>query len=213
MVELKANKDGEVYNENIRQVHRQMFVMQQALTTDATIRYPQKTGNSWEWHTLDHTQLKDVEWRLVVVDPATWLIREPNGIRITLTDERTSELEEEWEQMRVFMNKPVEDIEYDIHWEDSMPPCSCGKCFPPPVFELPEECAEHASAYYEAHQDEKYAREAKRIEGDMLKHILTRLRSEQHTSIDRGSFTGYGWRVTLAKNNTLRVKPFTESMG
>lgn len=195
-VELKANKDAQVKPENVRQVQRQLYVVELAADAGKQLRLRVRDdAGEWRWRTLDPVQLLEAQWRIVVIDPTTWRIPDPRGVRVLLTEERRAELDAEWETMRTFMRLSPSVMRWNIEYPEKMPPCSCGKCFRPELRELDEECAEHAQLYLEAQQEEVFAVDAKDLERDWL---LARL-VKSLPPTEGGSFAGNGYAVTVSK--------------
>lgn len=213
-VELKANKDAQVRSENVRQVQRQMYVMEAALKDGRALRYPRRGDDGeWGWATVDPAVYAEAQWRILVIDPTTWRIPDPRGVKVTLSDERRAELDVEWETMRRFMSLKKGDMEWAIEWQGKMArlgiECRCGKCFRPPLEELPKEVVEHAALYYEAGQEEATAKQEKEHRRDLIKELLPQLVKHAPDKLDRSgrSLVGGGWKVTLAKDGSIRVRP------
>lgn len=209
LIELKANKDAQVRTENIRQVQRQAWCVERALAAGKPIRVRTRdAAGKWTWDTVPPDVMAGLEYRVLVIDPTTWRIPDPRGVQVTISDDRRAELTAEWEAMAAFMAKPVNRMKWDIEWEHAMPTCTCGKCFRPQLEELPKELIEHAALHYEAQQEERFAKDAKQVHTDYLRHALGRIRKEDATLLDKkGSWVGGGWRVTVGKSGAVRVTP------
>lgn len=205
LVELKVNKDAGVKTENVRQAQRQRFVIERAVAAGRTMRCKVKTDDGgWEWQTLAPAAMANLEYRVMVIDPFTWNIPDPRGVRITITDDRRLELDAEWATMQEVMSR--KDLRYDIEWPERMPECKCGKCFTPPLEELPEALHENAAAYDEARSERKFAEEVLDYHKGVLRDGVLALRRGAPELLDkRGSWVGGGWKVTLSKSGTVLV--------
>lgn len=231
LVELKANKDAQVRSENIRQVQRQQFVVERALAGGKPIRVRHRTTETvataddgfgtpivvpktkWVWEAVPADVMTNLEWRVLVIDPTTWRIPDPRGVKVTISDDRRVELEQEWAQMDTFMALPVSTMKWNIEWPSRMPECTCGKCFRPDVEELDEALAEHAGLYLQAQEEAAFAADQQALAGDYLKSKLAELAPP-----DKGhTWLGHGYRVTLTKptakgTRSLRVKESTDTV-
>lgn len=197
-VELKANVDGRVKAENIRQVQRQMFAVERAAEQGRMLKHrARRADGEWSWGTIDPAVYADAEWRVVVIDPATWRVPSPEGVRVNLTDERRAELAVEWEQMTAFMQLPASKQTWDIEWESRMPKCTCGKAFRPELEELDHALVEHAQMFMHAHDEVKDAEAEKAIPSRYLRSQL----EPKAPPGEGASWAGGGFKVTLTKPN------------
>lgn len=219
-VEVKANKGASVKTENVRQVQRQMFAVERAIATGRVIRVPvpvmsggelvrdENGKGQWTWRDVDPELYADAEWRIVVIDPATWRIPNPQGVRVLVSDERRAELEAEWEVMQWFMGLPVRAQRWAIEEDRLLSQCRCGKCDPIKVLEeLPRNMVENAQAYLHALSEEKDAATEKKWHGDVLKKGLSvaKVRMPEVFEEHGGSFVGGGVKVTVDKRGAIRV--------
>lgn len=223
LIELKANKEGSVKAENVRQAQRQRFVIERAVERGRVMRFQRPEHQygqvdplapvTWVWETIDAAIMRNLEYRVVVIDPTTWRIPDPRGVKIELRDERRAELEAEWAAMDTVMSMKKNDLLWAIEWPGKMEKlglaCSCGKCFPPPLAELPRKLAEHAHAHLEAKEEVKFATEVKDYHTGVLKEAMTELRKAD--KIPRGSWVGHGIRVTLTKAGAILTNPAKDS--
>lgn len=205
LIELKANKDGSVKSENVRQAQRQRFVIERAVAAGKRIRYQEQTGKyEWEWRTASKEMMSNLEYRVIVIDPTTWRIPNPNGVRIELRDERHAELDKEWEVMRALMTLPGNELKNFVIWSERGmevrgAACTCGKCWTDPPEELPNELVEHAAAHMEAKEEEKYAADVKKYHGGVLYETFSKIRKPNEKGHPAGTWVGHGYKVTITK--------------
>lgn len=195
-LELKANKDAQVKPENIRQVQRQLYAVELAADAGKQLRVRVRTDDGeWVWRRLDPMQLLEAQWRVLVIDPTTWRIPDPRGVRVTLKDDRRAELDAEWQAMRDFMQLSSGARQWNIETPSKMPACTCGKCFRPELQELDEECAEHAALYLQAQEEAAFAVSEQELQRDWL---LERL-AQGLPPTEGAPFAGNGFAVTVSK--------------
>jgi hypothetical protein len=195
-IELKANKDAQVKPENVRQVHRQLYVVELAADAGKSLRLRVRDADGqWRWQRKDPSELLEAQWRVLVIDPSTWRIPDPRGVRVFLTDDRRRELDEEWAQIRAFMQLGSSVRKWNIETPTAMPACTCGKCFRPELRELDEECAEHASVYLDAQREVSFATAEQDLQRDWFLHRM----AGQLPELEGGTFAGHGFAVTISK--------------
>lgn len=212
MIELKANKDAQVRSENVRQVHRQQWAAEQA--NGEGVRYPMK-DESGEWvYAPFPFDLTEATWILLVIDPTTWKIPDPRGVRVELTDERRVELAEEWAIMDEFQARSFANRKYAIEFAEGMPKCVCGKCFRPEPRELEHDLVDHAMQYHTLGEDAKELKDERSHHQAILKERMLQrfahLEKDAQLEQAAGPYVGGGWRVTLTKTGSVRVSPAKE---
>ena len=195
VVEVKANKEAMIKPENARQVKRQIYAVELAADQGKQLRYRTRVDGEWKWVRVDPMALLEAQWRILVVDPTTWNVPAPDGVRISLTDDDRIELAAQWAAMDEFMALSTGAQRWNIESASKMPTCTCQKCFRPELQELDEECAEHAALYLEAQQEAKFAADAQNLERDWL---LERL-SHGLPDGEGAPFAGNGYAVTISK--------------
>lgn len=229
LLELKANKEAQVKTENIRQVQRQAFAVERAVAAGKRIRYQERitvapvtlddgfgtpdavarSTTSWEWRTIPLEVMANLEYRILVVDPTTWRVPNPKGVRVTITDERRAELEAEWATMIEAMSRGAKQLRHDIEWPGKIATCTCGKCDPEQqVFELPTSVVEAAHRYLHAMEEEADAKAAKALEASIIKPAIEKLIERWPDLLEKKqTFVGGGVKVTRSKTGSLRVTP------
>ena len=195
VLEVKANKEAQIKPENCRQMQRQLYAVELAVAEGKQLRYRTLVDGEWVWRRLDPARLLEAQWRLFVVDPLTWNVPDPRGVRVSLTDDRRAELDAEWQAMRDFMALSSGARQWNIETPSKMPACTCGKCFRPELQELDEECAEHAALYLQAQEESAFAVSEQELQRDWL---LERLAQGLPDS-EGAPFVGHGFRVTVSK--------------
>lgn len=217
-VEVKANKEAQVKTENVRQVQRQMFAVERAAARGKTLRYRTRVNGEWEWIDIDPAEYAEADWRIVVIDPTTWRIPNPNGTRITIRPERREELEKEWATMIEVMSRPAKQLRRDDIWSpERIAPCTCGVCNPFKVMsELPRNLHEHGHLYLHALSEKADAEEARVYHADVLKSAILQMEEKAPHLLqydDNTQWVGGGVKVTLGKPNAkgTRAIRVTES--
>lgn len=205
-LELKANKDAQVKPENVRQVQRQMYAVELAADAGLSLRARVRRDGVWQWIRIDPVQLLEAQWRVLVIDPSTWRIPDPRGVRVLLSDARRAELAEEWQAMRSFMLLSPNVMRWRIESANDMArlgaACTCGKCFRAELQALDEECAEHAAVYLQAQEEASFAKD----EQDLQRKWLLQRLAPGLPEAEGAPFLGHGFRVTISKPNPKGVR-------
>lgn len=201
--ELKANKEGQPYSENQRQIRRQQRVCERALDRGegATVRVEAPDEpDGWKWEAVDLARIVASDWRIWVVEPFSWQIRQPDGYRTVYDDEHRAAIDAELDECCRYAD--MLDT-CDAHYEADWPACTCGKCWPPPVSILPDRIARHCAEYEEGLAMEKEGKAAKQLAGRaILDDIALETRLKQQDA-GRRRWEGCGWRVSIKENGGL----------
>lgn len=220
LIELKANKEGSVKSENVRQAQRQRFVIERAVAAGKRIRYQHQLSRvqpiddgfgtpevvetrRWEWRDVPLEVMANLEYKVVVIDPTTWRIPDPRGTSIRIGDDRRVELEAEWQAMADVMAMGKHVANFMIYDAGSMKArgavCNCGKCWTPPLEELPHKLADTVAAHLEAKEEEKFAVDVKKYHAGVLYETFQRLRKTPPGEHPKGTWVGSGFKVTITK--------------
>jgi len=203
-IELKTNKDGQVSTSNYRQVHRQMFAIQEAIQANDTATYV----IDGEQHSVPVKDLyNDCEFIILVIDPATWRIPSKQGYKVEITEQREEELLNEWVAMTKFQNMSKQQIVYALENPSVIGECTCGVCDTNQLLdELPSILDEYAYTYKQCGEEAKLAKQEKEAARDKLKQSLTLLRKHRKENLDeKQKYISPSWIVNITKTGSIRV--------
>lgn len=202
MLEVKANKQGKLKPENVRQVRQQWWLTQRALAAGRPVHA--YTGSAPT--IIDPELLQRAEWIIVVIDPLTWRIPNPQGYKVLVGHEEEEAIAQRFTVIDKYL--PILST-LDPFREDDWPECTCSKCHKPHIADLPADIEDTAVVYDLAREAEKEAAAEKKIAQMKLVGQLTMIGKTMGGMHD--PYEGNRYRVMLNKKMTPIVTRHSEA--